>query len=534
MGENYGWLSVLPPFIAIGLAVTTRRVLISLSLGVLSGALIYTNGSLSAALFHCFETFLWPSLVDESHLRVFAFTLLMGAMVGIIGRSGGLSQVVELLMQLANSRLSVQLVTWAMGLIIFFDDYANTLLLGTTMRPLCDRLKVSREKLAYIVDSTAAPVAGLAIVSTWVAGEIDYIETGLAGLQFAGAAPNGFELFVTTIPYRFYVLFALLMVPLVAITRRDFRAMLQCERRANLETTVIETQHHKAADAADPPARWYDAMIPILVMVIGVLYLLIQTGKQAIADQPDHQVTWMAIFGAADAYVALVYGSLSGLVVALFMVTVRGRLSVRQAQDAAFEGAVLMLPALAILWLAWSLSLVTSTEFLGTGTELGNLLNQAVSPAWLPTIVFLLSGGVAFCTGTSWGTMGILMPLVIQTAHKLILSEAGAVAVNDPILTATIGSVLAGAIFGDHCSPISDTTVLSAQASGCSHIEHVRTQMPYAITAGAVAIVCGTIPVGFGVPVWIALPLGGIGILIALYSLGSPLAAEQSEPVADH
>ena len=525
MESPFGWLSVLPPVVAISLAIVTRRVLVSLFVGIFVGALIFAQRDPPTVLFHCFETFLWTSLVDESHLRVLTFTLLMGAMIGVVRHSGGLSQVVEVVMRFARTPRSAQLVAWLMGLLVFFDDYANTLLLGTTMRPLCDRLRVSREKLAYIVDSTAAPVAGLAMISTWVAGEIDYIETGLTGLAFAGGAPTGFELFVTTIPYRFYVLYALLLVPMVALTGRDFRAMLASEKRTRA-TPNSNPQTIASNDEQLAGARWFDAIIPICVTIAGVLYLLIETGQRAIGDVPDTERTWMQIFGAADAYSALVYGSLAGLVIALLLVTLRKRLSVRQAQDAALEGAGQMLPALAILWLSWSLSRVTSTEFLGTGMVLGNLLNQAVSVAWLPTMVFLLAGGVSFCTGTSWGTMGILMPLVIQTAHKLILSETGSVAVDDPILTATIGSVLAGAIFGDHCSPISDTTVLSSQASGCNHIDHVRTQLPYAITAGIVAIVCGTLPIGYGAPVWVTLVAGSFGLLVTLYGWGRPSASD--------
>lgn len=537
---------MLPPVVAITLAIATRRVVISLLVGVFCGALILAQGNVVTAAVDTLVKFLWGALYDEDHLRIFAFTLLMGAMVGVVRRSGGMIGIVDHLAPLARSRRGGQLVTWGLGLIIFFDDYANSLLLGTTMRPLCDRLKISREKLAYLVDSTAAPVAGLAIVSTWVAGEIGYIESGLTGLTFASTTPaspppDGFEFFIATIPYRFYVLWSLLLVPLVAIFGRDFGSMLAAERRAlradeEDRPKTPENELPGLAPEAAGPRRWTDAVGPIAVTVGVILWLLIATGQAALAEKPGTPATWMNIFGAANANVSLVYGALAGLLASLLLVIGGRSLTLPQAAVAALGGARLMLPALAILWLAWSLSSVTDKPNLATGAAVGELLQQMLRPEWMPTIVFVLAAVVAFCTGTSWGTMGILMALVIQTTHQLLATQGNGagVAADDPVLIASIGSVLAGAIFGDHCSPISDTTILSSQASGCDHVAHVWTQLPYALVVAAIAILCGTIPIGFGFPVTAALLLGTLALVAALLLAGgkveSPAPAEK-QPV---
>ena len=231
----YGWLSLLPPLIAIVLAIITRRAVVSLLVGVFCGALITAGGNPLVAVWETCELHLWPTLIDPGKMRVFAFTLLMGAMVGVISKSGGMQGLVNLLAPLARGRRSGQLTTWLLGLVIFFDDYTNTILLGSTLRGVCDRLKISREKLAYLVDSTAAPVASLALLSTWIAVELDYIGDGLTGTQsVAGLSP--IELFIASIPYRFYAVMALLLVPMIGLAGRDFGPMLKAERAAPRET----------------------------------------------------------------------------------------------------------------------------------------------------------------------------------------------------------------------------------------------------------------------------------------------------------
>jgi Na+/H+ antiporter NhaC len=510
----FGWLSLLPPLLAIAMAITTRRVLISLLTGIIAGALIVTNGNPVAATAATLEQYLWSSLADEDHLRVFVFTLMMGGMVGVMATSRGMEGIIDAIAPLARSRRGGQIMVWLLGLIVFFDDYANSLLLGTTMRPLADRLKISREKLAYLVDSTAAPVSGLAIISTWIAGEIGYIRSGYEKIGM-GDTVDGFAIFVETIPYRFYVLWALLFVAMVALLGRDFGAMLRAERKVASASLPEPPNTSRSARQG----RWQNAVLPIVVTVIVTLGLIILTGRRSLSADELAAANWLTIFGSGDSYLSLVYGSLAGLSLAIVMPLWQRMMTLDEARSAAFTGARGVSTALAILWLAWALSDVTSND-LRAGEFLGGLVKESVSVAWMPTVVFVLSSLVAFSTGTSWGTMGVLMPLVIEATYHVLGDGSQDVSPHHTILIATVGSVLAGAIFGDHCSPISDTTVLSSQASGCNHIAHVTTQMPYALLVGGISIVCGTLPVGYGVSVWWLMPLGPVLLLACLLVLG--------------
>ncbi len=525
---DYGWWSLVPPVVAISLAIVSRRVVPSLLFGAAVGVLILKDWSadwnpLTAVEDLC-EAYLWPSLCKSDHVRVFAFTALMGAMIGVIHRSGGMQGVVNALAPLARTRRGGQLLTWFLGLLIFIDDYANSLLLGNTMRPLTDRLHISREKLAYLVDSTAAPVAGLALISTWVAGEIGYIEAGFDSIALSGSV-DGFSVFVATIPYRFYVLLALMFVPMVALLGRDFGPMLRAERRAqNLPNHEPMAVEYASRDAdVSSSQNWLNAVIPISVTLAVTVWLLLLTGYREVGSEIALASTWrqlVQIFGAGDSYLALLYGSLAGTLTAMLLARAQKILTFAQARVAAFQGATLVLPALTILWLAWTLSDITDKNHLGTGQFLGAQLQQSIDVRWMPTIVFILSSFVAFSTGTSWGTMGILMPIVVSATYRMMDAQTGVADPYAPLLTASIGSVLAGAIFGDHCSPISDTTVLSSQASGCNHVAHVWTQLPYALLVAAVSILLGTLPVGFGVPVWPMLIASVVALWVLLRIFG--------------
>jgi Na+/H+ antiporter NhaC len=523
---QYGWWSLVPPAVAIILAIVSRRVVLSLLAGITVGTVILKDWSADwnpiSVIEELTEAHLWPSLANEDHLRVFAFTSLMGAMIGVIQRCGGMNGVVNSLAPLARSRRGGQILTWLLGLIIFIDDYANTLLLGHTMRPLADRLRISREKLAYLVDSTAAPVSGLALISTWVAGEIGYIEEGFKSLDLGSAAVvDGFGVFVATIPYRFYVLFALLLVPLVGLLGRDFGPMLQAERQATRSHAGRSTK--EAAPQQHAHHRWYNAVLPVLVTIIVTVWLLVVTGSREAEIPLSGSLSWQTlvnVFGSGDSYLSLVYGSLAGLFSAALLAWTQRILTGAEIREAAFEGARLVIPALTILWLAWALSGLTGSDHLGTGEYLGSLLERAIDVRWMPTMVFILSSLVAFSTGTSWGTMGILMPIVVGATYQMLGTQTGSADPEHVLMVASIGSVLAGAIFGDHCSPISDTTVLSSQASGCDHVSHVWTQIPYALLAATVSVVLGTIPVGFGLPVWPLLGIGSVLLVVALLVVG--------------
>ena len=541
----YGLLSLAPSVVAIVLAIATRHVILSMLAGIFVGALITNGANPIGAVGDTLELHLWKSLTQEERLRVFAFTLMMGAMIGVIQRAGGMRGLVDLVSPWARNRRRGQITTWILGMLVFFDDYANTVLLGNTLQPLSDRLKISREKLAYLVDSTAAPVAGLAVISTWVAGEIGFVQEGLksVGAQDASA----FRLFIESIPYRFYVLWALAFVFLVGFFQRDFGPMLKAERLA------LGSKSNARTNNVDDPtqtksAGWWNAVIPIALTVVAVLWLLIYTGRESLHSEGAAEgATLWQIFGAADSYFALLWGSFSGMAISILMTMVQRLLSWQEITESIGAGARLMLPALAVLWLASALSTMTGNNLveskpidetdpnypakayrLYTGEYLAGMITGGEGDpsgpiaAWLPTIVFVLAAGISFSTGTSWGTMAILLPIAIPLVYGAI-GEAGSDAwQSDPILIGAVGSVLAGSIFGDHCSPISDTTVLSSQACGCEHTAHVWTQLPYALTVGVISIVFGTLPIGFGISVWLTLPAGLIALIVFLLLVGRP------------
>lgn len=537
----YGWLSIAPPVVAIVLAIATRRVVLSLFLGLAAGALILAGGNPFTATVNLLETQLWKTLIQPDKLRVFAFSIMLSAMIGVIQVSGGMRGMVEAITPWARSRRSGQIVVWLLGLIVFFDDYANCLLIGGTMRPTADRLRISREKLSFLVDATAAPVAGLAIVSTWIAIELEYIREGISSLDAAVSANlNPFELFVACIPYRFYVIQMLLFLPMIALLKRDFGPMLRAERRAAAGEEPHWASEEFAVDPYDDghgikATHWTNAIVPLALTFVVSLWLIYSTGaaKLVAAVAVNAKLTgferFRAAFGNGDSSVALYYGGLVGLLTAIAISRWRVGIAAKRITAAAGIGARLVMPALLILVLAGTMSRMTGnksvdgaasasafeydSDRLYTGDFLKDLLATASAgateqfAAWFPTVVFLLACVIAFCTGTSYGTMGILVPMVIPLAAELLGATSPEHLSSNPIFLTAMGSVLAGAIFGDHCSPISDTTILSALASGCDHMAHVNTQLPYAMVVGGVATLLGTILVGFGFSVWLALPL---------------------------
>ncbi|MGI9472223.1 MAG: Na+/H+ antiporter NhaC family protein, partial [Rubripirellula sp.] len=379
---------------------------------------------------------------------------------------------------------------------------------GGTMRSTADQYRMSREKLAYLVDSTAAPVAGLAVVSTWVAIEISYMAEGLkmGGIVESHAA---FEMFIQSIPYRFYPWLALAMVFVISITGRDFGPMRRAEMLANDSDRQLDVAE---SDWEEHESRWLwtAAVVPVVLCVLAVAVVLVYTGLQSLAesgveDQDVSRLRWAGeVLGNGDSYVALIVGGFTGLFTALLMHLALSSCSLSKCLLAALAGARQMVPALVILWFAWALSAMTEPERLDTGGYLASVLSDRLDPRMLPTAVFLIAGAMAFSTGTSWGTMAIMTPLSIGLALQLD-PEGGASGAN---VLATCGSVLAGAIFGDHCSPISDTTVLSSRASDCDHVAHVRTQMPYAVLVALICVSVGTIPAAFGLSPWASLTLG--------------------------
>ena len=455
------------------------------------------------------------SVFDKSHLQALGFSLLLGAMVGILEGAGGMKSLIVKISRRIQSRRGAQTMISTAGLFIFFDDYANTLLLGGTMRSTADRYRISRAKLAYLVDSTAAPVAGLALVSTWAAIEISYMAEGLSG---AGIEENSaaFEMFVRSIPYRFYAWLALVMVFTVSITGRDFGAMRVTE--SDEMSREIQAQQDDIQNANESRFLWLAAVVPVMMCLMAVFAVIVMTGAKVVEGQEfGSDLRFLGeVLGNGDSYLGLIIGGLVGVIVAGVMHFALGACGMIDLWRHSLRGAMQMMPVILILWFAWALSEMTQKEMLDTGGYLASVLSDRLNPALLPTAVFLLAGAIAFSTGTSWGTMGILTPLSISLA--LQMDPAGGP--GGAITLATSGAVLAGAIFGDHCSPISDTTVLSSRASGCDHVEHVRTQMPYALLVAVICVVVGTVPAAYGVSPWLSLMVGTVCLVFVVRVIG--------------
>lgn len=527
-----GWLSVLPPLIAIGLALIFKRVIPALFLGVWVGAWIAAGLSLFGlwtSLLASFATYVQNAMVNPDHVSIILFSLMIGGMVGIIRKNGGTRGIVNSLIDWTSTPKRGQLSTAVLGIIIFFDDYANTLIVGNTMRSITDRLRISREKLAYIVDSTSAPVSSLALVTTWIGFEVSLINEAISTI--GGLQLSGYGIFLDSILYRFYPLMALLFVFAIAFTSRDFGPMLRAERRARKTGKVIDddAQIDEAAidgEGLNPkegkPQRAFNAVIPVIVLVFGVLTFLYTTGAEAAgADASIRE-----IIGNADSFAALMWGSLLSVIVAAIMSIGQRILSLEETVEAWYEGLKSMLFAMIVLLLAWSLA--ETTEVLHTAEFLGSALSETISPGFIPAIIFVLSALISFATGTSWGTMGILMPLVVPLAWDVMQANHMATPEYYYILYNSVSCVLAGSVLGDHCSPISDTTILSSMASGCDHIAHVNTQMPYALSVGITGLLLGTIPTGFGFPWWLSMIVISIVLIAILYFYGKPLNVDKN------
>jgi Na+/H+ antiporter NhaC len=533
-----GVMSILPPLLAITLALAFRQVVLSLFAGIWLAAAVINDYNIVSGFFAVLTHFVVNAITTESQAQILVFSLLFGGMVGVITRNGGARGIAELITRFAKGAKGGQLSTMLMALVLFFDDYANVLVRGNLMRPITDKLRVSREKLSFLVDTGAASVASTALISTWIGYEVGLIEQGL---QIIGSAEDGYTMFIRTIPYRFYPLLALVFAFLISATDRDFGPMLKAERRARFEGKVIRDGAEPATETLDDqsdgdrPSSWLNGLAPIATILIVGLTGIYLTGRAALS--PSDEATLGAIVGNSDSYVALLWASLSGCTVAILLAVARRALTLAEAFGAWVQGLKSMMMAIVILVLAWSIGAAT-TE-LQAAAYLVQVLEGALDPAWLPALTFVIAAAMAFATGTSWATMAIMMPLVIPLANALSSSAGFTPERVDTILVGVIASVLAGAVFGDHCSPISDTTILSSMASASDHIDHVRTQLPYALLVALVGIFVGSIPTAYGMSPWIANILG-IAVLVAVLFLyakpvGSPSTAlaGASDTIAD-
>ncbi|MCK9290474.1 MAG: Na+/H+ antiporter NhaC family protein [Bacteroidales bacterium] len=520
------WMSIIPPLIAILLALLLREVFVSLFLGIMSGTSIiffYQGAGFLTALTKGFltviDTYVIESLLNKGHLSIIIFSMLIGGMVQLISANGGMQGIVRRLSRYATDSRSGQLVAWLMGIVIFFDDYANTLVVGNTMRPVFDRLRISREKLAYIVDSTAAPVAAVAFVTTWIGAELSYIQDGLATI---GLEMSAYTVFFNSLAYSFYPFLTLGFMLILIISRRDFGPMRKAELLAAKKQIAEPDIKPEHSHQESIPKRAFNAVIPILIIIIGTLCGLVYTGWDSViwADDKLSVATKISeTIGNSDSYLALLWASSTALAITILLTIGQGLLSLQKIVESVLKGFNIMLPAILILILAWSVALVT--QHMHTADFIANTLFQFnLTPYLLPALTFLLAALIAFSTGTSWGTMAILYPLILPTSW-LLTENADYISSGQQLslFYSVVSAVLSGAVLGDHVSPISDTTIMSSMASGCNHIAHVRTQMPYALVVGAVAVFFGSIPAAFSIVsplVWMAVSMMILWLIIRL------------------
>ncbi len=532
-----GWLSLAPAILAIALALISRQVILSLVGGIYVGVLLLGANPLGG--FGRTLDVMVGSAADADHAKIMMFTLLMGGMVGVITASGGTAGIVQSLVKYAKTPRSASLASWGMGMLVFFDDYASSLLVGNTMRPVTDGLKISREKLSYIVDSTAAPISSIAIVSTWIGYEVSVLAEAM---QASGLERDAYEVFITGLPSRFYQILSLVFVAMVAWTGRDFGPMLAAERRARRGdgllregATPLMDENILAGNAGDkePEPRAWLAFGPIVVLIAVAFVVLMATGLAAAVSDPAGYATAQAdgfvrtfgfILGNSASYDALLYGAGAGVAASMIFAGFVRAITLESAFDALVRGIQAMMLAVITLVLAWSIGSVMGD--LQAGAYASGALSGAL-PLWtLPSLAFFLSALIASATGTSWGTMAVLFPVVIP-----LVAEAAMNPSTEGVFMATASAILGGAVFGDHCSPISDTTVLSSIACASDHVDHTRTQAPYALTIGAITIGLGYVPAGFGLSPWISLVLSVGALWAVLRFLGQSPEVDAAAPV---
>ena len=537
--SRFGILTLLPPIVAISLAFITKETILSLFVGVFIGEFMLCVNDLnivSSAVnaFLAIGNEVISCMADPWNAGIILQCLLIGGVIQLITKMGGAKALADSLAKRANTPRKAQLSTWFLGLCVFFDDYANSLIVGPIMRPVMDKLKVSRQKLAFIVDATAAPVAGIAIISTWIGLEISLIASGFKSI---GMDVSGFGIFLQTIPYRFYNILILIFIVMSATTLYEFGPMKKAEQeaRARKDSEPIKALEAPGFDEIQPvegvKLTVWNAIIPIGTLVIGALISFYWSGYTTILSGENQALitlmktaplSFNGIFealSASNASVALFQAALLASIVAILMAVLERIMTIEQAISEWVNGMKSIAITGVILLLAWSLGGVIGN--IGTADYLAIVLKGTI-PYWiLPSFIFVLGALISFATGTAYGTMSILMPLTIPLAWA-ISPDIGFV------VTATSG-VLTGAIFGDHCSPISDTTILSSMGTSCNHIDHVQTQIYYAIFVAIIAILFGYIPAGFGIAWYICIPVAIIVMYIGLKVIGEKVDFEEIE-----
>ena len=501
-----GPLTIIPAVLAISVALLTRKIFLGLGIGVVAGALVARGGDPEgslAAIFH----YVSSAVIDQSHAAIVTFSFLVAATANILTDTGAVTALILRIGNLGGRRQRLMGASWLAGLVVFFDDYANCLVVGKSFAPIFDRCRISREKLAYIVDSTAAPIASIAVISTWIGFELDLIGRALEGLPGAGSA---FSVFLQSVPYRFYSIFTLAFVACVAFTGRDFGPMAQVELKAARRS---QSDRDPQEAPPDPKLAWLAFTAIGLLVSVTVTTLILNGWSRTVSA--GGSVAVLEIIGNSDPLQAILIGSASAFGFTILASIKLKTHSMQLLLRSVGGGFRSILGALSVLFLAWTLG--NALEEAGTAAYFSSLLKATV-PAWiLPGLSFLLAAGTSFSTGSSFGTMGILIPIILPLAGAFAAGGEGI------ILYAATGSVLAGATLGDHMSPLSDTTVLSAAGAGVDVVSHTRTQLPYACTVGTVALLVGYLPVGLGIPPWVLIPCGVATCVLVIRFLGRPL-----------
>lgn len=523
--RRVGWYSVLPPLLAITFAILLRRVVLCLGLGILAGGIITVwpmDHTVIGGVWYAIHRYLIQhSLFDQFRAEIVIFILLISAIVGIAQQSGGIQGAIDIILRFCRTARAAQIGTAIGGILIFFDDYLNCIIVGNSFRPLTDRFRVSREKLSYIVDSTAAPVAGLAFVSTWIAFEVSQIGEGLTA---AGLSVEPFSVFFGSLPYRFYCIFTLVFVFVLVWMGRDFGPMLKAERRARATVSPAYDSASVQGEVTKTAKARY-AIVPIgftiLAVFIGLWWTaqpgpgdppLVGQGQTSLARSIDYLQQMLARTNSARAFAR---ASGLGYLLAVAMVMGSRTMTAREVVTSSFKSARVIAGAIVILFMAWSIG--AACRDVGTADYLVSLFRGVLSPVGFSVVVFGLGCMISFATGSSYSTMAILLPNVVPLA--LAVGEGSPLG-GMGLVTISVGAVLEGAIFGDHCSPISDTTILSAIASQCDLMEHVRTQMPYALACMLLAMAAGYIPIALGASSAVCMTAGIVLVVILIRVVG--------------
>ena len=497
--------ALLPPLIAIALALITKEVYSSLFIGIVVGGVLYANFNFEGSLVHVVRTGFMETIADPGNIGILIFLILLGSIVAMLNKTGASVAFGRWTTKHIKTRVGAQLCTILLGVLIFVDDYFNCLTVGSVMRPVTDKHNVSRAKLAYLIDATAAPVCIIAPISSWAAAG--------AGCASGAGVNNGMELCIRAIPYNFYALLTIVMMIFMAVSKFDYGPMKKHEYNAVTKGDLFTTgkEDIESAEAVDnPKGRVCDLVIPIIVLVILCMLGMIYTGGFFTEGEEGFR-NFATAFSNCSAGEGLAYGSFGAIIFAVIFYLCRRVISFKQCMESIPEGFKAMVPAILILCCAWTLK--TMTDSLGAKVFVSQLIEGSASGLrmMLPAIIFLIAVGLSFATGTSWGTFGILIPIVLSVFSGT----------DGNITIIAISACMAGAVCGDHCSPISDTTIMASAGAQCRHINHVSTQLPYAMTVAGVSFVSYIIA-GL-IQTWISLPIAIVLMLATLFVLKAVL-----------